>query len=78
MEHGSIHLSARAVAERYFFGKFLPEVPPKSGSGRVGRTKTVPDFRERDRERESERARERERERERKRTSLSGYGTMGV
>ena len=45
MEHGSIHLSARAVAERYFFGKFLPEVPPKSGSGRVGRTKTVPDFR---------------------------------
>ena len=45
LEHGSIHLSARAVAERYFFGKFLPEVPPKSGSGRVGRTKTVPDFR---------------------------------
>ena len=46
LEHGSIHLSARAVAERYFFGKFLPEVPPKSGSGRVGRTKTVPDFRD--------------------------------
>ena len=45
MEHGSIHLSARAVAERYFFGKFLPKVPPKSESGRVGRTKTVPDFR---------------------------------
>ena len=45
LEHGSIHLSARAVAERYFFGKFIPEVPSKSGSGRVGRTKTVPDFR---------------------------------
>ena len=45
LEHGSIHLSASAVAERYFFGKFIPEVPSKSGSGRVGRTKTVPDFR---------------------------------
>ena len=45
LEHRSIHLSARAVAERYFFGKFIPEVPSKSGSGRVGRTKTVPDFR---------------------------------
>ena len=44
LEHGSIHLSARAVAERYFFGKFIPEVPSKSGSGRVGRTKTVPDY----------------------------------
>ena len=48
LEHGSIHLSARAVAERYFFGKFPPKVPPKSGSGRVGRTKTVPDFRVQD------------------------------
>ena len=61
MEHGSIHLSARAVAERYFFGKFLPEVPSKSGSGRVGRTKTVPDFRESEnRESDSERVRDAE------------------
>ena len=61
MEHGSIHLSARAVAERYFFGKFIPEVPSKSGSGRVGRTKTVPDFRGEKKQRERERERERER-----------------